>query len=81
MPEDLLLFLSTRIKKLAVWKTKFVSEHSNTDQQPHFTKCLHSLHALPVAVLAIPDNSAARTNYAKRAKHIVDCLPDVFFDF
>ena len=27
MPEDLLLFLTNRIKKMAVWKTKFVSEY------------------------------------------------------
>jgi len=27
MPEDLLLFLTTRIKKMAVWKTTFVPEH------------------------------------------------------
>ena len=32
MPEDLLLFLTTRIKKMAVWKIAFVSEHFNTDQ-------------------------------------------------
>jgi len=31
MPENLLLFLTTRIKKMAVWKTTFVSEHFNTD--------------------------------------------------
>jgi len=27
MPDDLLLFLTTRIKKMAIWKTTFVSEH------------------------------------------------------
>jgi len=32
MPEDLLLFLTTRIKKTAVWKNTFVFEHLNTDQ-------------------------------------------------
>jgi len=31
MPEDLLLFLTTRIKKIAVWKTTFVSEHLSTE--------------------------------------------------
>jgi len=31
MPENLLLFLTTRIKKMAVWKTAFVSEHFKTD--------------------------------------------------
>ena len=31
MLDDLLLFLTTRIKKIAVWKTTFVSEHLYTD--------------------------------------------------
>jgi len=31
MPEGLLLFLAIRNKKMAVWKTAFVSEHLNTD--------------------------------------------------
>ena len=38
MPEDLLLFLTTRINKMAVWKTTYVSEHLNTDQY-QLTKC------------------------------------------
>ena len=38
MPDDLLLFLTTRIKKLAVWNNAFVSEHLNTDQS-QLTKC------------------------------------------
>jgi len=38
MPEDLLLFLTTRIKKMAVWKTTFMSEHLKTDQS-QLTKC------------------------------------------
>jgi len=38
MPEDLLLFLKTRIKKMAIWKTTFVFEHLNTDQS-QLTKC------------------------------------------
>jgi len=71
MPEDLLLFLTIRIKKMAVWKTTFVSEHLKADQS-QFTKCLHSLHALPVAALAIPANSGARANLAKSTKRIVD---------
>jgi len=66
MPEDLLSFLTARIKKMVLWKTTFVSEH------------LHSLHALSVAVLTIPANSAARVNYEKSAKHAVDC--HVFFE-
>jgi len=31
-------FISYRIKKVAVWKTKFVSEHLNPDQS-QLTKC------------------------------------------
>jgi len=38
MPEDLLLFLTIRIEKMAVWKTTFVSEHLNTDQS-QLNKC------------------------------------------
>jgi len=38
MPEDVLLFLTTETKKMAVWKTTFVSEHLNTDQS-QWTKC------------------------------------------
>jgi len=38
MPEDLSLFLTTRIKKMAVWKTTFVSKHLNPDQS-QLTKC------------------------------------------
>jgi len=37
------------------------------------------LHALPVAALTIPTNSAARANHAKSAKHIVGFLSHVFF--
>jgi len=33
---------------------------------------LHSLHALPVAVLTVSANSAARAYHANSAKHIVD---------
>jgi len=65
MREDLLSFLTTKIKKMALWKTTFVSEH------------LHSLHVLSVAVLMIPANSAARVNHAKSTKHAVDS--HVFF--
>jgi len=38
MPEDLSLLLTTRIMKMADWKTTFVSEHLNTDQS-QLTKC------------------------------------------
>jgi len=38
MPEDLLLFLTTRMKKIAVWKITFVFEHLNTDHS-QLTKC------------------------------------------
>jgi len=38
MPEGLELFLAIRIKKMAVWKTTFVSEHLNTDKS-QLTKC------------------------------------------
>jgi len=38
MLEDLLLFLTTKIKKTAVWKTIFGSEHLNTDQS-QLAKC------------------------------------------
>jgi len=58
---------------MAVWKTTFVSEHVNTDQS-QLTK-----HTLPVAVLVIPANIAARANHAKSAKHIVDDFSHVFF--
>jgi len=37
-PQDLLLFLTIRIKKIAVWKSTFVSEHLNTDQS-QLAKC------------------------------------------
>jgi len=38
MPADRLLFLTTRIKKTAVWKTIFVSELLNTDES-QLTTC------------------------------------------
>jgi len=76
MLENILLFLTNRIKKMAVWKTTFASEHLNADQS-QLTECfsLHSSRALPVAVLAIPTNSAARVNHAKSGKHIVHWWP------
>ena len=61
-------FIRPESRKMALWKTTFVSEHLNIDQ-PNWPSVLHSLHALPVAVLAIPANSAARANHAKSAKH------------
>jgi len=39
MPEDLLLFLTTRIKKMAVWKATFASEHFKTDQSQLILEC------------------------------------------
>jgi len=70
MPEDLLLFLTTRTKKMAAWKTTFASEHlAYTQISPNWPSVLHSLHALPVAVLTIPANSAAPANHSKSAKH------------
>jgi len=53
MPDDLLLFFSSIIKKMAVWKDTFVSERLNTDQS-QLTGVLHPSYALPVAVLTIP---------------------------
>jgi len=38
MPEGLLLFLAIRIKKISVWKIKFVFVHLNTDQS-QLNKC------------------------------------------
>jgi len=61
---------------MAVWKTTFVSEHSNTDQT-QLTKCLRLLYALPVAVSTISFNSAARANHANSAKQKFDS--HVFF--
>jgi len=46
---------------------------------PNWPSVMSSLHALPVAVLAIPANNADRANHAKSAKHIVDYLSHVFF--
>ena len=62
MPEDLLLFLTTRMKKIAVWKTTFMSEHLATDQS-QMTKCF----AL-VACVACCGLHAARENHVKNAK-------------
>jgi len=66
MSEDLLLFLRTRIKKMPVCKTTFVSEHLNADQS-QFPTCFASV-AQPVAFLTIPANSAARANHVKSAE-------------
>jgi len=60
---------------MAVWKITFVSEHLNTDQT-QLTLLL--LHALPVAVLALPANSVARASHAKSAKHSRAPLTRVF---
>jgi len=48
-------------------------------RSPNWPSVLHSLYALPVAVLAIPTNSAAWANHVKSAKHIVDYFSHVFF--
>jgi len=44
---------------MPVWKTTFVSEHLKAEQF-QLTKCFSLMHTLPVAVLMIPANSAAR---------------------
>ena len=60
---------------MAAWKNTFVSKRLTTVQ----TKLmLHSLYALPVAVLEIPANSAARSNNAKNAKHVIDYFSLVY---
>ena len=74
MPVDLLLCLTTKIKKMADWKSTFASEHLNTDQSQS-TKCFALVACFsPVAVLAILANSVAWANHTKRAKHIVNSL-------
>jgi len=37
MPEDLLLFLTNRIKKITVWQTTFVSEFLTAEQSQLIT--------------------------------------------
>jgi len=69
MPEDVLLLLTTRIKKMSVWKIAFVSEHLNTDQS-QLTKCFSLVAVFDCCSLAIPANSAAWENHAKSAKHM-----------
>jgi len=66
LAEDLVLFLTTGMKKTSVWKTTFAFEHLDT-VQPNRPSVLHFLHALPVAV------------HAKSVKHMVDYLSHVFF--
>jgi len=78
MPEDLLLLMTTGIKKTSVWKTRFVSEYFDIVQSKS-SDVLHSLHALPVAALAIPAKSSARANHVKSAKHRVDYFFHVVF--
>jgi len=73
MPGDLLLFLTTKIKKMAVWKTTFVSKHLNTEQS-QLIKCFAF-----VAALAILAKSTPQANHAKSAKLIVDYFSHVFF--
>jgi len=50
MPEDFLLFLTTKIKKIAVWKTTFVSEHFDPDQS-QLTKCFALVAYFPCCSL------------------------------
>jgi len=45
IPQDVLLFFTNSIKKMAVWKTTYMSEHLNTDHlvpidQVFFTRCM-----------------------------------------
>jgi len=50
-----------------------------TQTSTNWPSVLHSLHAFPIAVLAIPANSATRANHAKSAKHVDEYLPHVLF--
>jgi len=52
---------------MTVLKIPSVSEYLNTSANS--PSILHSLHSLPVAVLAIPSDSASRKKHAKSAKH------------
>jgi len=64
IPDDLLLFLTTRIEKKAVWKCTFVSERLNTDQV-FCTRCMlcllqswrFQLRALPGQTMQRAQNS------------------------
>jgi len=79
MPEDLLLFLLTRIQKMAVWKIiTFVSKHVKMDQS-QLTK--YFALDVSVAVLAILANSLVQANHARSTKHIYSrlALSNVFF--
>jgi len=61
MPGDLLLFLTTGNKKTALFvKLQYICAQTFR-HSPNRTSTLHSLHALPVAVLAIAANSAAHS--------------------
>jgi len=46
MPEDLLLFLTTGIKKTAVWKTTFVSEHQGRQNIGRAGEAVKTLRAM-----------------------------------
>jgi len=58
-----------RLRVRSCW---FLCQSIYKQKSPNWLGVLHSLHALPVAALAVSANSAARANHAKSAKHIVD---------
>ena len=75
MPEDLLVFSRPESRK---WQKKLhLCSCIQTQTSPNWLSVLHSLHALPAAVLTIPSNSTALANHKKSAKHIV--VSHVFF--
>ena len=70
MPGDVLLFLTTRAKKTAVWKTTFVSEHSTVHSpipidQVFCTRCMFCL----LQSWRFQLTESARAICAKSAKH------------
>jgi len=50
-----------------------------TQSSPSRPCVLNSLHALPVAVLAMPANSVAQASHAKSAKHRANYFSHAFF--
>ena len=69
VPEDLLLLLTTGIKKTVVWKTTFVSEHLDKVHQSQSKICFALVACF--ACFSLGD-SIVRANHAKSAKNIVD---------
>jgi len=75
-----------RLKKIRKKSIRFITEDRGVPKSAgpvaiaafattvNRTLVLHSLDALPVAILAVPANSTARANNAQNAKHIVDYL-------